>query len=178
MSPSSFSDNDVIKKAPTKSDNRGILSTKAADALLDWVVFPLLLFIQFGATMYCEFKAGIPLPLDWKLVHSTILVFCIVAGLYRQVLREWSESIILLLLPEIFTNILLATVMFGDLLLAYRFLITSTIVMMVVGTAYSLEPSCTSLKIGPELDVDDYQRLVDEEMGDEVDEGSEEEWVC
>ena len=51
------------------------------------------------------------LTMDWRIVQATIFLFCLVAGVYRQVLRRhpW-DSLVLLLLPELFTNILLGII--------------------------------------------------------------------
>jgi hypothetical protein len=147
----------------------GMLSTKTADACLDWVIFPALLFIQFGATMYCQMRQGI-LILDWKVVHATVLLFCVVAGVYRQVLRRhpW-ESLVMLLLPEVFTNILLAMVMFGSLITAYESLVVLTFTLLAVGSLAAAHTSLLKRDVAPT----DYQRLREED-----DEDTEDEWVC
>ena len=149
--------------------SKGMLSTRSADACLDWVVFPALLFIQFAATMYCQMQQGVS-DLDWKVVHAVVLLFCLVAGLYRQVLRRHPfESLVLLLLPEIFTNVLLAMVMFWSLEAAYEALISLTIILSLVGTAASVHIRLLDRETVPE----DYQLLRSEEekiAGDE--------WVC
>jgi FlaA1/EpsC-like NDP-sugar epimerase len=142
-----------------------ITSTTAADACLDWVVFPTLLFIQFGATMHCQMKEGV-LDMDWKTVHSTIFLFCIVAGVYRQILRRYSESIVLLLLPEIFTNILLALIMFGEMKTAYLVLVFLTLILFSIGAILA---NCGREDERPT----DYQRLQGEEEED-----TDEAWIC
>ena len=51
-------DVDVEKMMYNKNDDRSVgrrrITVKCADAVLDWFVFPFLLFIQFGTTMYCQ----------------------------------------------------------------------------------------------------------------------------
>jgi hypothetical protein len=148
-----------------------MLSTKTADACLDWVIFPALLLIQFGATMYCQAQQGI-LTLDWTKVLPCLMLFCLVAGVYRQVLRRHpSESLFFLLLPELFTNGLLAMVMFGNLERTFEALILLTFVLLLVGGFASWHASILLQKYEPH----DYQQLVgSEEEGDE----SEDEWIC
>jgi FlaA1/EpsC-like NDP-sugar epimerase len=147
-----------------------MLSSRTADACLDWVIFPVLLFIQFAATMYCQMRQGV-FDLDWKVVHAVVLLFCVVAGFYRQVLRRHPyESLVLLLLPEIFTNILLAMVMFGSLLAAYEALIVLTLLLFLIGSIAAIQMALQDREIAPE----DYKRLRE----DDDEETSDEEWVC
>ena len=155
---------DEIIKSSERNVSRNAISLKTADACLDWVIFPALLFIQFGATIFCQMKEG-NATLDWKLVHSTILLFCIVAGLYRQILRQNSDSIAMLLLPEIFTNILLAMVMLVDTALAYATLVTLTAILIVVGSSFLF-------MVERHEQSGDYHQLCDE------DDENEEEWIC
>jgi hypothetical protein len=164
--PPSIDEQDNTCAKPILKSRGGILSTKTADACLDWMLFPALLFVQFGLTMYAQMKEGV-LVMDWKVVHSTILVFCITAGFYRQILRLHSASIFLLLLPELLTNmILLATL--GDLTTAYNILVAATILLLLIGSmiAYWAQASGTP---------SDYKHLVDVDA-EEVE--SDEEWVC
>jgi hypothetical protein len=166
--PPSIDEQDDTRAKPILKSRGGILSTKTADACLDWMLFPALIFVQFGLTMYySQMKEGI-LVMDWKVVHSTILVFCITAGFYRQILRLHSDSIFLLLLPEMFTNmILLATL--GDFTTAYNILVAMTIVLLLIGSMiyYWAQASGTP---------SDYKQLVDVDA-EEV-ESDEEEWIC
>ncbi len=155
-----------------RSRYSGILSTRTADACLDWVIFPALLFVQFGATMYCQYWQGI-LILDWSAVIATVAMFCIVAGIYRQVLRRHPmDSLVLLLLPEIFTNILLAMVMLGNIESAFDLLIALTLVQFLVGGIVASHSAF--LRRSPAAE--DYRPLDDGD--DDEDCESEEEWIC
>ena len=49
-------------------------SGTCVDALLDWIVFPLLLFIQFGTTMYCQQELG-TLNVRWIRSMGLIAIF-------------------------------------------------------------------------------------------------------
>jgi hypothetical protein len=160
---------DETMKTSKRPRYNGILSTRTADACLDWVVFPALLFVQFGATMYCQSQQGM-LTLNWIRVLATVAIFCIVAGIYRQVLRRHPmDSLLLLLLPEIFTNILLALVMFGNIESAFQVLVILTLVLMAGGALATVHSVILQRNIVPE----DYRPLNDKE-----EEESEDEWIC
>jgi hypothetical protein len=144
------------------------LSAGVADFCLDWVIFPALLFVQFGSTMYCQMKEG-TLNMDWRIVNATIFLFCFVGGVYRQVLRRhpW-ESLALLLLPELFTNIMLGVVMFGSVEEAFNYLLGFTGVLSFLG----LIAAGHVLIYDRQSESSDYQLLL-YENGD-----NEDEWIC
>jgi hypothetical protein len=104
--------------------------------------------------MYGQKKQEV-LEMDWKTVHSTIFLFCIVAGVYRHILRRYSEFIVLLLLPEIFTNVVLALIMFGEIKTAYMVLVFLTLILFSIG---ALLATCAREDERPT----DYQRLQEE----------------
>lgn len=166
-----INENDLPDVTKPRRRSLCLLSTKTADECLDWVVFPALLFIQFGATMFCQMKQGL-LILDWKAVYATVLLFCVIAALYRQVLRRhpWG-SLILLLLPEIFTNVLLGMVMFGSLLAAYEALVILLLILFGVGSIAAIHLYLH----GRHVVSDDYQRL---RNSDEVESDDDNDWIC
>lgn len=145
------------------------LSSTLVDACLDWVVFPSLLFVQFGATMVYEARME-KLVLDWCTVLFTIALFCLVAGLYRWIFRMHASchSLILMLLPEIFTNVVLAAVMFGTLALAYQTLVAATFILILLGSLGGVHllvnPSASSTSYSAAYD---YQVLEDQDVGGE-----------
>jgi hypothetical protein len=143
------------------------LSAGFADFCLDWVIFPALLFIQFGTTMYCQMEEG-TLNMDWKIVHVTIFLFCLVGGVYRQLLRRhpW-ESLALLLLPELFTNIVLLIVIFGSVEEAFNYLVGFTGVLSLLG----LISAGHALIYDTQVESSDYQLLHESE-------DNEDEWIC
>ena len=180
-------ENKTKKSSNTNNNSTGsIFSSKFADACLDWVVFPALLFIQFGATMHWNTNNSQQqqqqneetlVSLDWKIIHSTILLFCLIAGIYRQILRSKSASencsIVFLLLPEIFTNILLALVMIlPTITIAYYALVVLSITLAVVGCIfeYFVDDKDDDVEV-----TGDYQRLRDDEEDDDT---VIEDWVC
>lgn len=133
-------DNGVVSQDDESSVRQRLLSGTCVDALLDWIVFPLLLFIQFGTTMYCQQELG-TLNLRWMPAMGLIAIFCLVSVIYRNVFREHPfQSITLLILPEVFTNVVLATVMFAsDLITAANTLVVLTLVLLVLGAIGNLQ---------------------------------------
>ena len=131
-------------------------SMTRVDMCLDWVVFPLLLFVQFGVTMHCRRKIGLE-NLDWKLVNAAILIFSIFAGLYRKVVRiHPRRSLILLLMPEIFTNGLLLMIMVGKLDLAFGVLTCLTAALIIFTATISIHLSIIRKR---STSPHDYQQL-------------------
>lgn len=178
-------DADVEKMTSYNKNDRSVgrrISVKCADAVLDWFVFPFLLFIQFGTTMYCQQQQDI-LTVQWEFSMCTISTFCIAAVGYRKIFRIHPvQSITLLLLPEIFTNIVLATVMFTNILNALYILIVLTFIIFIVATIGYIQvqqykrlllvPSSPSL-------ASDYKCLHQEEHEEEEEDiDSDDEWVC
>ena len=151
------------------------ITVKCADAILDWFVFPLLLFIQFGTTMSCQQQQG-RLTVQWTLAMGVVSIFCLAAVGYRKVFRVHpAQSMTLLLLPEIFTNIVLATVMFADdLLNALYILIALTAVVFVAAAIGHVQIARYNRSIAVAVPkASDYRRLHQEEHDD-----SDDEWAC
>ena len=154
----------VAKKQPRVGRK---LSVKCADAVLDWVIFPALLFIQFGATMYCQKKQG-TLGMRWEIVLMTVAIFCLVSIMYRKIYRAHPiQSMMLLLLPEVFTNGILATVMFTSLENSFQVLVGLTAVLAMMAGFGAVQISTFNRQTGG------YEQLQRNE-----DEDSDDEWVC
>jgi len=168
-----YDDYDVCKGDKKKGSVRRILSVKCADVILDWIIFPLLLFVQFGSTMYYQQSMGMR-KLPWAPTMGVISVFCIASVKFRNLFRTHPvQSIALLLLPEVFTNVVLAIVMVSnDLSIAFHTLIALTVVIVVT----TLVGHCQMKKYKRAVVVpmeSEYKLLPEEE-----DEGSDDEWVC
>ena len=181
-------DADVVEKMTSynnKNDRSSVgrrISVKCADAVLDWFVFPFLLFIQFGTTMYCQQQQDI-LIVQWEFAMCTISTFCIAAVGYRKIFRIHPiHSITLLLLPEIFTNIVLATVMFTNIVNALYILIVLTFIIFIVATiGYIQVQQYKRLLLVPSSSpshASDYKCLHQEEHEEEENIDSDDEWVC
>jgi FtsH-binding integral membrane protein len=164
-------DGSAQKSDPTIRRVGRNLSVKCADAVLDWFIFPSLLFIQFGATMYYQEQAQTS-DMPWNYVMTGVALFCIIAVVYRKIYRIHPiQSLTILLLPEVFTNLILATVMFNDIKTAFLVLIVFTIVLSVLGGVGCIQISQHNTI--EDASAGDYQRLHQEE-----DEDSDDEWVC
>ena len=174
--PSTYDDN-VIEKTHKTSTTRRVgrnISVKFADAVLDWFIFPALLFIQFGATMYYQQQTQTT-DMPWKYVMTGVAIFCVIAIVYRKIYRSHPiQSLTILLLPEVFTNVILATVMFQDFNTAFLVLIVFTVVLAVLGGVGCIQITHYGRQEEKAAASGDYQRLHQEE--DDVD--SDEEWVC
>ena len=176
---------DVEKMTSYNKNDRSVgrrISVKCADAVLDWFVFPFLLFIQFGTTMYCQQQQDI-LTVQWEFAMCTISTFCIAAVGYRKIFRIHPiHSITLLLLPEIFTNIVLATVMFTNIVNALYILIVLTFIIFIVATiGYIQVQQYKRLLLVPSSPshASDYKCLHQEEHEEEEEDiDSDDEWVC
>lgn len=116
----------------------GILSIKEADAILDWFIFPALLYIQFGVTLYCQHRQQPyekQIGLMWIIViFMTITIFCLIANGYRKFYHHCPTvaQLLLLLLPEIFTNIVLCIVMVAGVFIGLAVLVVFTAILSIM----------------------------------------------
>jgi hypothetical protein len=150
-----------------------LLTIKSADAILDWIVFPLLLFVQFGTAMYCQQQLGV-LNLRWTPAMGIISVFCVASVKYRKVFRSHPvQSITLLLLPEVFTNIVLATVMVADDLLTAMYTLTALTAVILVAALIGLIQVVKYERSVAAPKASDYKLLHQEENED-----SDADWIC
>jgi hypothetical protein len=179
-------------EAATKQ-HRGILSVKMADAILDWFIFPALLYIQFGVTIYCQHQRQLdnktappPSDLAWVFpIFVTITAFCVVAIGYRKVYRHHTtiSSLALLLLPEVFTNVVLCAVMVVDVTAAFGVLLALTALLAAMAAVGFCRQRRSCRSHPPMSDPTDYKRLIHPEDWDgmeavEPDDGDDDEWLC
>jgi hypothetical protein len=150
-----------------------LLTFKSADAILDWIVFPLLLFIQFGSSMFFQQQLGV-LNLRWAPAMGIISLFCVASVKYRNIFRSHPvQSIILLLLPEVFTNIVLATVMFADDLLTAMHTLTALTAVILFACLIGHVQVVRYERLVAATKASGYKLLHQEEN-----EEGEGEWVC
>lgn len=150
-----------------------LLTLKSADAILDWIVFPLLLFIQFGSAMYFQQQLGV-LNLRWAPAMGIISLFCVASVKYRNVFRSHpAQSIVLLLLPEAFTNIVLATIMFADDLLTAMYTLTALTAVILVAALIGHVQVVRYERSVAITKASDYKLLHQEENVER-----EREWIC
>ncbi len=162
------------RKGDRSSARRLCFRSKCVDKVLDWIVFPLLLFIQFGQTMYCQQRFGV-LRLEWIPTMGLITSFCLASVKYREVFRAHPiRSTTLLLLPEIFTNIVLATVLVAtDLMTAINTLFALTAVLLVAAVIGHVQISEYERSTLTMANASDYTLLNPEEN-----DSSDDEWDC
>mmetsp|Transcript_48145 Transcript_48145/g.52085 ORF Transcript_48145/g.52085 Transcript_48145/m.52085 type:complete len:131 (+) Transcript_48145:241-633(+) len=130
--------------------------------------------------MYCQQQQQQQqgrLAVQWESTMCSICIFCIAAVGYRKIFRIHPiQSIILLLLPEIFTNIVLATVMFINILNALYILIALTVVIFVIATIGFIQIQQYKRLLLTPQQANDYRCLHKHEREEE--EHSDDEWVC
>lgn len=105
---------------------------------------------------------------------GNVFLFCVTSVKYRKIFRVHPvQSITLLLMPEIFTNMVLSTILFTyDLLFAFRMLNVLTAIILVASAIGHLQVvKYERLEAVPKAG--DYKLLKDEGNGD-----SDDEWVC
>jgi FlaA1/EpsC-like NDP-sugar epimerase len=140
---------------------------QVVDFVLDWVIFPAVLYAQFDSAMHSQANEG-TLNLDGTAVCIAVFLFSFAAGIYRQVLRSHpKKSLAFLLLPEIFITILLIMVVFGSIDDAYESLVAFTSVISAVGGLFAAGQ--TILMLGRKEESADYQ-LLEEVQDSEEDE--------
>lgn len=170
MEPMTMNGKTIQQQSPSPSPGRcchhrqktGCLSVQLADAIMDWFIFPALLFVQFGTTMYTQVQRNMDdvhdasLPIGWIQTMATVTLFCLVAIAYRTIYRIHPiQSLWLLLLPEVFTNTVLATVMFAPLSTAYEVLVVLTAVMMILVWVGYVQVVQHRRQVVPAANVDD-----------------------
>jgi hypothetical protein len=140
---------------------------QVVDFVLDWVIFPAVLYAQFDSAMHSQANEG-TLNLDGTAVCIAVFLFSFAAGIYWQVLRSHpKKSLAFLLLPEIFITILLIMVVFGSIDDAYESLVAFTSVISAVGGLFAAGQ--TILMLGRKEESADYQ-LLEEVQDSEEDE--------
>jgi hypothetical protein len=87
--------------------------------LVVWVVMPVFLFVQFGLAFYHQQDNDMTTTtttltsMSWSTVNWNIVLFVVTVWLYRWACIDSSiTNPVLLLLPEIMTNIVLAILVF------------------------------------------------------------------
>lgn len=94
--------------------------------ILMQTLLPVSLFLQFGMafTMHTEGTAS----LSWTIVNVSVVLFIITAWLYRHTCADANmKTIVLLLLPEILMDMVLALIYFGLEEMAYVALLLGTL---------------------------------------------------
>jgi hypothetical protein len=108
------------------------------DNFVALVFLPALLFLSFGEAFYTtSVDAGT--GLRWSAVNCTIVMFVVIATLYRQALHECKITCpVALLLPEILMDIVLSLVLCSQVVPAFWLLLSSIVCLGVFAVASSI----------------------------------------
>lgn len=121
-------------------------TTTYCDNFILWLVLPALLFVQFAIAFRLEEQQHPSTDhhdhysihtLEWSTVNYSIVLFVLSSYLFRRTLQEtveccnetasfWLNSTVLFLLPEIIMDILLALVLFGQVVPAFLVMVVCT----------------------------------------------------
>mmetsp|Transcript_17187 Transcript_17187/g.27874 ORF Transcript_17187/g.27874 Transcript_17187/m.27874 type:complete len:148 (-) Transcript_17187:435-878(-) len=104
----------------------------------DWFIRPILLFVQFGAKLYSQRQKGL-LTMDSKMVFLGVALFCLSSISYRRFFCKTFQVLVLTFVPEVFTNIVLATVIFVRLEIAFDTMNVLTEVMAILSGVGSIQ---------------------------------------
>jgi hypothetical protein len=117
-----------IHDATTKEDTGVDSSTLMDSSFITLALLPCLLFIQFGMAFYLHDKSTS--SLSWPLVNLAIVLYVAAVWIYRQACVDFNiGSLVMLLLPELLMDIVLALVLFNRVVLALATLLSSTMLL-------------------------------------------------
>jgi hypothetical protein len=123
-----ISDSSSMKKDINAAKEDPDDSSMMDNSFITWALLPCLLFIQFGMPFYIHDKATA--SLSWSLVNFVILLYVAAVWIYRQACIDSNiGSIVMLLLPELLMDIVLALILFNRVVLALAALLASTMLL-------------------------------------------------
>ena len=120
-----------------------IHTATCCDSFILWLVLPVLLFVQFGIAFRLDQQQTAASSahhyysihhLEWSTVNYSILLFVLSSYLFRRTLQETesccdssvASATFMFLLPEIIMDILLAFVLFGQVVPAFLSMVVCT----------------------------------------------------
>jgi hypothetical protein len=125
----------VLKEEADCYDDDSSESALWSDNFVDLVVLPALLFLSFGEAFYMS-SVDADTGLRWSVVNFSIVMFAVIATLYRQALYECKITCpVALLLPEILVDIVLGLVLCGHVVPAFWLLLSSIVCIFVVASS-------------------------------------------
>ena len=90
------------------------------DVILGWIILPLLLFVQFYLAFVDDQNKDLTHLLDYPTVNWSIVLYCITSWLFRHSCQDLGlTNTVFLVLPEIGMDIVLALVLFHQVVYAY-----------------------------------------------------------
>jgi hypothetical protein len=108
------------------------------DDFVSLVVLPALLFLSFGEALYTS-SVDANTGLRWSMVNYSIVIFVVIAALYRQAVQDCKITyLVAILLPEILIVIVLYLVLFGEVVPAFFLLLSSTLCLAVFVVASNI----------------------------------------
>jgi hypothetical protein len=120
------------------------------------VILPALLCLQFGMAFsmgHVQAETG----LRWSVVNYSIVMFVVIAALYRQTVQECKmTSTVALLLPEIIMDIVLGIVLCDQIIPAFLLLLCSMLCLSIFVMASSIHVD----KASPKGDCDEVSQPV------------------
>jgi hypothetical protein len=125
------------EEADDEDSDESSQSTLWCDNFFTLVVLPALLFSSFGEAFYL-FSVDADTGLRWPMVNYTIVMFAIIATLYRRAVQDCKITSVALLLPEILAYMVLSLVLCGQVLPAFWLLLSSILCLAVFVVASSL----------------------------------------
>jgi hypothetical protein len=108
------------------------------DNFVALVFLPALLFLSFGEAFYTT-SVDADTGLRWSAVNCSIVMFVVIATLYRQALHECKITCpVALLLPEILMDIVLGLVLCSQVAPAFWLLLSSIVCLGAFAVASSI----------------------------------------
>jgi hypothetical protein len=129
----------VVLEEESDDDNRD--SSQSAlwcDNFVSLVVLPALLFFSFGEALNTS-SVDANTGLRWSMVNYSIVIFVVIAALYRQAVQDCKITyLVAILLPEILIVIVLDLVLFGMVVPAFFLLLSSILYLAAFVVASGL----------------------------------------
>jgi hypothetical protein len=128
----------VLEEESDYYDDDSSESALWCDNFVALVVLPALLFLSFGEAFYTS-SVDADTGLRWSVVNYSIVMFVVIATLYRQALHECKITFsVALLLPEILMDIVLGLVLCGQVVPAFLLLTSSILCLAIFVVASSI----------------------------------------
>jgi hypothetical protein len=122
----------------------------------------VLLFLQFGLA-FSTFPIEAATGLSWSVVNYSIILYVITSTIYRQAAKDCKSTCsAVILLPEIFIDIMLLLVLFNKVVVAYLFLLGSMLCLAFLVLANSIRVLIVT--VTDESECDDYLQQPQDEL--------------
>jgi hypothetical protein len=131
------------------------------------LIFPFLLFVQFGLASLKHGGDVVTLIISWGNGSSSILLLTCTSWLYRGACADiqLDHCLILVILPEILIKLILTLALFNMVAMAYVAVLTSGLLLAILGFVATVNSMCKSCNKGQQED-ENYQG--EDGDGDEV----------